>query len=204
MDYLLLPGGAVFFGVGLLIPVVNTALFVLPVVFRKKIKGGITAGIFYATVFTFILSIVLYFGSYYIGVYLPVFDFNRSGFTVVYQEDTHGGLNGDGQYCLVLDCSDNKEEALKKVEDWKRLPLPKELEIVLYGGEYDGSNYSSSFPDEVEILPITNGYYYFEDRHSESTDKDNPSGLLNRYSYNFDFAIYDADRDILYGIKEDT
>lgn len=130
--------------------------------------------------------------------------FHKDDFTVVYEEDDHGGFNGDGQYCLVLDCSHNKEKALRNVEDWKRLPLPKELEIILYGGEYDGSNYSSSFPDEVEIPPITNGYYYFEDRHSESTDKDNPSGLLDRYSYNFEFAVYDADRDILYGIKEDT
>lgn len=195
----------VFYGVGLIIPFIIIALYVLPIVFRKKIKGGVTAGVFYATVFTLIMSIGLYFASYFIGVVRPVFGFNRNDFTIVYQEDSHGGFHGDGTYCLVLDCSDNREDALQNVEDWNKLPLPKELEVVAFGGRCgDVSYYRGMFPDEVSIPPITNGYYYFKDRHSESTDRDNPTGLIERYSYNFDFAIYDADTDMLYCIRHDT
>ncbi len=195
---------SVFFGIGLLIPLIVTALYILPFIFRKRIKGGVTAGVFYATLFTLVMSVALYFGSHFVGVFTPVFGFNRSSFDIVYQEDTHGGFNGDGTYCLVIDCSDNREKALKNVKDWNELPLPKELELVAFGGVNYGTTYSGMFPDEVEIPQITNGYYYFEDRHRESRDKDNPTGLFDRHSYNFDFAIYDTDTDMLYCIKEDT
>lgn len=130
--------------------------------------------------------------------------FDSDNFVVVTEIDTHGGFHGDGTYCLVLDCSDNREKALKNIKGWKKLPLPKELELVAFGGVYYGTTYSGMFPDEAEIPQITNGYYYFEDRHRESTYKDNPTDLFDRHSYNFDFAIYDTDTDMLYCLKIDT
>ncbi len=41
--------------------------------------------------------------------------FPRKGFSVVAEQDTHGGFHGDGLSCLILDCSKNAEAALKAV-----------------------------------------------------------------------------------------
>lgn len=130
--------------------------------------------------------------------------FNKEDFDVVMEQDTHGGFHGDGQYCLVLDCTKNKEQALENVEEWKKLPLTKNLEMVVYGGEFEGCTYSSFFSEDIEIPYIERGYYYFRDRHSESVDSSDDSKLYERYSYNFDFAIYDADNAMLYYLREDT
>lgn len=133
------------------------------------------------------------------------FTFNKRHFDVVMEENTHGGFHGDGQYCLVLDCSDNREKALQNVESWKKFPLPENLQLVAYGGmDPNGYKGSSLFPEEVKIPEIENGYYYFYDRHSETVDPSDDSKLYERYSYNFDFAIYDADNAMLYYLREDT
>ena len=55
------------------------------------------------------------------------------------------------------------------------------------------------------VIPqIENGYYYFLDRHSRSVDSYDDSDVLDRYSFNFTIAIYDADNDILYYVEFDT
>ena len=51
---------------------------------------------------------------------------------------------------------------------------------------------------------IYNGYYMFEDRHSESKDSRDDSELFDRYSYNFSIAIYDCDTDKMYYFEFDT
>ena len=48
------------------------------------------------------------------------------------------------------------------------------------------------------------GWYYFYDRHTESLNRNDPSDILERSSFNFDIAIYDADTDTLYYISIDT
>jgi hypothetical protein len=55
-----------------------------------------------------------------------------------------------------------------------------------------------------DIPEITNGYYYFYDRFEDSSDPLNDSELLERSSYNFTLAIYDADSQILYYCEVDT
>ena len=37
--------------------------------------------------------------------------FDKSDYTVVKEEDTHGGFHGDGDYYLVVDCSSDPEKA---------------------------------------------------------------------------------------------
>ena len=68
------------------------------------------------------------------------FGFHKSDFKVVEEHDTHGGFHGDGSYYLILDCTNNKEKALKNLADWPELPLSKNLELIMYGGEKRWNN----------------------------------------------------------------
>ena len=59
--------------------------------------------------------------------------------------------------------------------------------------------------DGAPVIPeVENGYYYFLDRHSQSTNPKYDSGVLGRASYNFTIAIYDEDRQTLYYAELDT
>lgn len=58
--------------------------------------------------------------------------------------------------------------------------------------------------DEWSFPEIANGLWYFYDRHSESKDPADDAELFNRFSYNFTFAVFDADRDRLYYLEFDT
>lgn len=126
--------------------------------------------------------------------------FEKVNFVVVEEKDSHGGFHGDGTYYLVLDCSQNKEKAMETVKEWKELPLTENLNMVLYGDE----NHKYHFAEEVNIPEIINGYYYFYDRHSESTDAGDDTNLLRRASFNFTVAIYDSDMDKMYYVEFDT
>ena len=142
--------------------------------------------------------------SNYIGETTEHFGFAKKDFSVVEELDTHGGFRGDGSYYLILDCSNNKEKALKKVEDWNKLPLSENLNLIMYGGEKDGVTYGYELAKEAHIPKIENGYYIFEDRSSESTDSADDTELFDRYSFNFSIAIYDSDTNKMYYFEFDT
>lgn len=142
--------------------------------------------------------------SKYIADSHEFFGFAKKDFAVVYEIDTHGGFHGDGSYYLTLDCSDNRKEALEKINGWKKLPLEENLSLMMYGGEKNGTNYYYNFAEDAKIPEIKNGYYIFEDRHYESTDSADSSEVLDRGSFNFSIAIYDCDTDKFYLIMEDT
>ncbi len=142
--------------------------------------------------------------SDYIDKTTEHFGFTKRDFTVVEELDTHGGFLGDGSYYLILDCSNNKEQALDEVKCWKKLPLSENLNLIMYGGEKDGVTYGYELAKEAHMPKISNGYYMFEDRHSESKDSKNDSDLLDRHSSNFSVAIYDCDTDRLYYFEFDT
>ena len=132
-----------------------------------------------------------------------VFGLVAEDYAVVTESDSHGGFLGDGLYALVLDCGQNRDRALETVEDWRSLPLSEPLRLMMYGGEKNGVVYG--YLGEENLLPeIENGWYFFEDRHSESTDPADDAPLLDRYSFNFSLAVYDADTDILYYFELDT
>ena len=140
----------------------------------------------------------------YIGETTEYFGFAKKDFSVVEELDTHGGFNGDGSYYLILDCTNKKEQALEKVEGWNKLPLSENLNLIMYGGEKDGVAYGYELAEEAHFPKIENGYYIFEDRHSESKDSRDDSELFDRYSYNFSIAIYDCDTDKMYYFEFDT
>lgn len=132
------------------------------------------------------------------------FGFEKRDFIVINEFDTHGGFHGDGSYYLILDCSENKNEALDKIKGWKKLPLSENLELIMYGGEKNGVTYGHKLAQEAHIPQIENGYYIFEDRNSESIDSTNDTKLFDRYSFNFSLAIYDCDSDKMYYFAFDS
>lgn len=132
------------------------------------------------------------------------FGFYKQRFTVVEEKDTHGGFVGDGAYYLILDCSDNTEDALSIVADWNELPLSENLNLIMYGGEKDDVTYGYDLSEKAHMPVIENGYYYFEDRHSEAKDVSDDSELFSRASFNFSLAVYDSDTNRLYYFEFDT
>ena len=59
------------------------------------------------------------------------FGFSKSAFTIVDEEDTHGGFHGDGSYYLILDCSEKPEQATELIKGWKQLPLSENLQLII-------------------------------------------------------------------------
>lgn len=118
---------------------------------------------------------------------------------VTNQYDTHGGFHGDGIKCVEISFDGKGLELSQLEEKWKLLPLSSNLQLVIYGAwkVFDTEN-------NQDIPEITNGYYYFYDRFEDSSDPLNDSELLERSSYNFTLAIYDADSQILYYCEVDT
>lgn len=132
------------------------------------------------------------------------FGFSKQDFTVVEEEDTHSGFHGDGDYYLILDCSNNEETALEIVDGWKRLPLSENLELIMYGGEKDGVIYEYNLCEKAHLPLIKNGYYWFNDRNSEGKDLTDDSELFSRGSFNFSLALYDCDTSTFYYFEFDT
>lgn len=117
--------------------------------------------------------------------------------------ETHGGFLGDGDTFIEIQFLNNDfEKRICESEGWNKLPLTENLEIIIHGVSDEERDRE---PRVVgEIPEIKNGYYYFEDRYYESTDKYDDSEVFERYSYNYTIAIYDADTMILYYCEEDT
>ncbi len=114
---------------------------------------------------------------------------------VVSDADTHGGFLGDGSRLIVVKYDDNMiESAVKGQTGWHALPCSDNLNTFIY----------QPYDPELDIPEISNGYYFFYDRHSEAQDHYSDSDLLSRHSLNFTFAIYDSDLNRLYICLYDT
>ena len=122
--------------------------------------------------------------------------------------DTHEGPLGDGIKLKVVHFkNDSITDEIKKSSVWKPLPLSEELAIIVYGGLNHGCYIESLIASDengMTIPKIDKGYYYFKDRHFESTDSQSEVGILDRPSYNFTIAMYDSDSRILYFCEVDT
>ncbi len=127
-----------------------------------------------------------------------------SGSTIISEEDTHGGFLGDGALMVKFDCTDISNSVLLQLENWNELPLTENLQLIMYGGTRDGVAYMYNLAKEYGIPEITNGCYFFWDRHSEATDSRNDQELFDRASYNFSLAVYDFDTSMLYLFEFDT
>lgn len=133
--------------------------------------------------------------------------------TIVAHTDTHGGFHGDGETVAIFTWEDSSaaESEIAQSSDWHSLPLSDDLQSVFYGTtwEEDGTLCSrgplAAGEDGAPLFPaVENGYYFFLDRSSESTDRHSSEGLWDRYSFNFTAALYDADSSTLYYYELDT
>lgn len=129
-----------------------------------------------------------------------------SGCTIINDNDTHGGIHGDGERMISLDCSNTN--ILERVNKWNRLPLSDNLGIVMYSGEKNGEIYGYDLAKDNNIPKIDNGYYYFVDRYTkyykDYEDIYSDYKLLDRTSMNFIVAMYDLDTNYLYYYEYDS
>ena len=116
-------------------------------------------------------------------------------------KDTHGGFLGDGEYFAKLTCNEVEENGIKI--NWRELPLSEELEKAMELKQCGSGSCKSAF-ERYNIPTNINGYYYFFDRHNDSTDKRSDRELNERSSYNFSVGIYDSDNRVLYYYELDT
>ncbi|MBQ3556816.1 MAG: hypothetical protein IJA11_03345 [Oscillospiraceae bacterium] len=130
-----------------------------------------------------------------IGASETRFGLRAGDYEIVESLDTHGGFHGDGTYYLILDCSKNREKALKAVSKWDRLPLPENMDQLMFGDE--ASWYRIA--DEAKMPRVENGYYVFQNRSSDKAAFDK-SGRIE----NFTIAVYDTDADMMYYFEWDT
>lgn len=126
---------------------------------------------------------------------------NASAGTVVSASDSHGGFHGDGLTFIELSFPDGSFGSSIQGR-WHALPLSSNLNTLVYGssgvGPYITRDGAACFPH------VQNGYYFFEDRHTESTDPQSDFALFQRYSFNLTLALYDTDAQALYYCKFDT
>lgn len=114
--------------------------------------------------------------------------------------DDHSGFQGDGTLYAVLEFSDDAmETAISAPGGWHALPLTDNLQTLIYGTR---TPEKAVGPFIGKTLPrVERGYWYFYDRQGETMDD---GDVLNRSSYNYTIAIYDADTDQLHYCEYDT
>ena len=123
--------------------------------------------------------------------------------------DTNKGFHGDGVTLVLIPIS--SESVLKQIQSspyWQSLPFTENLTSIIYGIHTDNASigpYITVDDSRYPVVPqITNGYYFFLDRHSQSTDPHDDTNILSRASFNLTVAIYDCDTEMLYYLEFDT
>lgn len=120
--------------------------------------------------------------------------------TVVSSYDDHSGFQGDGTGYAVLSFEDDiLEQGIAAPGGWHSLPLTDNLQTLIYGTRTE-TQATGPFIG-VTVPKVETGYWYFYDRQGETNDD---SEVLNRNSYNYTFALYDAETDLLYYCEYDT
>ena len=122
-----------------------------------------------------------------------------SGVVEIHYDD-HSGFQGEGTGYAVLSFNDeNLEQGITAPGGWKKLPLPDNLQTLIYGirteNKATGPFIGVTFPQVEE------GYWYFYDRQGKTESEER---VLDRNSYNYTFAIYDAENNRLYFCEYDT
>ena len=127
---------------------------------------------------------------------------------VISEADSHGGFHGDGTAVAEIQFTDAVLcEQIEDNEEWNPLPLTENLTALVYGIQTENSSVGPMIHDGdgTPLIPVVeNGYYFFQDRHSQSTDPKDDSGVLGRSSYNFTIAIFDVEHQTLYYLELDT
>ncbi len=137
-----------------------------------------------------------------------VLDIDMDGGEIVTGSDSHGGFHGDGTAIFEIKFSTTDVQSrIEGNEKWNNLPLTDNLTALIYGLETDEGSFGPLLQgeDNESIIPeVANGYYIFIDRHSQSTNPQDDSEVVDRHSYNFTIAIFDTDTQTLYYMELDT
>lgn len=133
---------------------------------------------------------------------------NVQGGREIESHDTHGGFHGDGLMFTALEFADDTAAVQASASsNWQPLPLSPTLTALAYGSDSGPIRSGPYLTDSngKSVLPaIQNGYYFFRDRHTQSTDSRDERDVLSRGSFNFTLALYDTDTNMLYYIEYDT
>ena len=114
--------------------------------------------------------------------------------------DDHSGFHVDGTLYAVLEFPDDRfEEIISAPGGWNALPLTENLNTLIYG-KWSEQSVTGPFVG-VTVPQAEQGYWYFYDRQGMTSADDM---VLNRSSYNYTIAIYDAVRKCLYYCEYDT
>ena len=119
---------------------------------------------------------------------------------VINSYDDHSGFQGDGTSYAVLSFeNETLEQGIAAPGGWHKLPLSDNLQTLIYGTRTETT---ATGPFIGITMPkIEKGYWYFYDRQGETA---NDADVLNRNSYNYIFALYDTENDLLYYCEYDT
>ncbi|KGI36905.1 Uncharacterised protein [Clostridium tetani] len=127
---------------------------------------------------------------------------------ILKKEDSHGGFHGDGEYYSEIQLTKQGvrefTNAARKTGKWSSVPLPKDIKIIVYGGEYDDVLYNigeipKGIPENIKY-----GIYYIKDRFAEKYPNEKNKKIYLRYAYNLTISILDFDTGKLYIYELDT
>ncbi len=183
------------------IPLLVANLIAFLTVWKEKIKKPLRFLLFLPGLLCSILAILYWLPSDKSDPTL-LWLYDKGGINVIWGDplnamDTHGGFHGDGSSLHVYHYTDSSmQPEMEESELWKKLPLSENVFNLIRNTI--GNECAEAIPE------VTNGYYFFYDRHSQTNDPYDESELWNRHSINCTVAIYDADEDILYVFEEDT
>lgn len=128
-------------------------------------------------------------------------------FTLEFQyEDSHGGFHGDG--IMLAKASLNEKEINKIIKEskrkWMKTPLPKNINLVLYGGKNDDNYYESDLSKRLSMSRVENGYWIFVDRFRGERTFNEGENLFPIVSNNYSLGVIDLDRNVFYYIEYDS
>lgn len=99
--------------------------------------------------------------------------------------DTHGGFHGDGTTFAAVQGS----VTIPDTPYWHSLPTNERISTAI---------------SQSPIPEVTKGWYFVHDRHSQSRDPADETGILSHGSRNYTLAVYDEKKKILYYYELDT
>ena len=110
------------------------------------------------------------------------------------------GFHGDGKMYIQIRFEDDSAilRELEEKKSWNPAPVPEDLRTLL---NYVKGLDSIQLPSDEEI---GEGYFYFQDRHSDAVDRQDYRAALERYSENFTAAVYSIARKTLWYCKFDS
>lgn len=134
---------------------------------------------------------------------------------LVVEEDTHGGLHGDGmalyEVSFTREQADELASQLAANDAWHELPAPDALSSALWGPRTDGGFVLAAPSDGEDFFPhVTQGYYYLRDRQVDddaqatAATQEAIEDAFSRASLNLTIGLFDTRACKLYVYEIDT